>query len=230
MKLSQYFVSAVLCCVAFVAIANEASLRVRPDMFDITRAGPGIAYGIAGNVYYDDPTYPPHTNFVVGAQLNAHAMPGSHQNVWGIATEAWAHPNSRSVLIGNESTTINMEPSNSLTKSAYFATFKNRPDGEYQNPPADPMNTSSIALLIESQPGTGFERGIVFRQHSLYPSIKEPKPIAIDYQDIPMEAMREIILTRFPDGWCEFYVGGGRKIMRPCLPEEPLDRIDALNR
>jgi hypothetical protein len=80
------------------------------------------------------------------------------------------------------------------------------------------MNMASVALRIESQPGTGYERAISFGEHSLYPSRHEPNPIVIDYTDVPMDTMRHVILVRFPDGWCKFYLGGGQEETRVCPP------------
>lgn len=199
------------------AQAQQAGVRKRPDIFSIRHEGRGFALGIAGNVYYDDPTFPPFTNFAIAGQLNAHAMPESNQMVWGIATEAWSHPNSNSVLVGVEATTVNMEPDNPNEKYTFYATYKNRPDSE-STIPSEPMNMASVALRIESQPGTGYERAISFGEHSLYPSRHEPNPIVIDYTDVPMDTMRHVILVRFPDGWCKFYLGGGQEETRVCPP------------
>ena len=103
----------------------------------------------------------PHTELAVGAQFNAYASAGSHQIVFGIATEAWALPGSLSMLTGLEATTINMEPENPWRKIALWSTFKTRPDTRYDEFPADPSNMNAQALRIESQPGTGFERWLL---------------------------------------------------------------------
>lgn len=107
-----------------------------------------------------------------------------------------------------------MEPTNVLPKFGTYVTFKNRPDGA----PAQPttMNEASVALMIDAQRGTGFERGIVFRENSLHPSERENSPVALDFSEVPMEKMREIVLVRFPDGYCKYYVGLGIERVRLC--------------
>src|SRR5206468_1136663 len=128
-----------------------------------------------------------HTELAVGAQLNAYATTGTHQIVFGIATEAWALPGSLSMLTGLEATTINMEPENPWRKIALWSTFKTRPDTRYNEVPSDPSNMNAQALRIESQPGTGFERGIVLARHSLHRSRNEPRPILFDLREVPIE-------------------------------------------
>lgn len=54
---------------------------------------------------------------------------------------------------------INQEPL-PLPKVANNVVMKNRGDGAAD--PGQPMNANSIAYWITAQPGTGFERGLVF--------------------------------------------------------------------
>ena len=126
----------------------------------------------------------------VGAQINAKNFAGVHQIVFGIATEAWAEPGSRSMLYGIEATTINREPDNPYRKVSMWSTFKNRTDTDYYNVPADPMNINSQALRIESQIGTGFERGVVFAPISLHVSPTMARPAAIDLSELAADADR----------------------------------------
>jgi hypothetical protein len=181
-----------------------------PTFADWTHSGGGIAYLFAGKVSLDTPHSRPHSELVVGAQLNAYALPGSHQIVFGIATEAWAAPGSHSMLTGLEATTINMEPDNPWRKIALWSTYKTRPDGYYDQVPADPANLNAQALRIESQPGTGFERGIVLSKYSLHASRQEPRPILLDLREVPVEAIYTWDLIAFPDGCRLRYRGGGR--------------------
>jgi len=175
-----------------------------------TQRGGGIGYLFAGNVVVDDPTAAPWSELAVGAQLNAHAAAGSHQIVFGAATEAWAAPGSFSLLTGIEATTINMEPANPWHKAAFFATYKTRPDSGYDDVPADPGNMNSQALRIESQPGTGFERGIVLSKYSLHASRNLERPILLDLREVPADAIATWDLIAFPDGCRLRYVGGGQ--------------------
>ena len=183
-----------------------------PTLTQWTHYGGGIAYLFAGTVTLDTPGAAPHTQLAVGAQLNAYAMTGSHQMVFGIATEAWAYPGSHSMLTGLEATTINMEPDNAWRKIALWSTFKTRSDGDYDNVPSDPANINAQALRIESQPGTGFERGIVLSKYSLHPSRNESRPILIDLREVPAEAVIGWDLIAFPDGCRVRYRGGGRLV------------------
>jgi hypothetical protein len=66
------------------------------------------------------------------------------------------------------------------------------------------------ALRIESQPGTGFERGIVLGKDSLHASRNEPRPILIDLREVPSAALATWDLIAFPDGCRLRYAGGGR--------------------
>jgi hypothetical protein len=175
-----------------------------------TQRGGGIGYLFAGNVTVDDPGAPPWTELAVGAQLNAHADRGSHQIVFGVATEAWAAPDSFSILTGIEATPINMEPDNPWPKVAVYATYKTRPDAGYDDVPSDPGNMNAQALRIESQPGTGFERGIVFSKHSLHASRNAARPILLDLREVPADTLAGWDLVAFPDGCRLRYAGHGR--------------------
>ena len=173
--------------------------------------GQEVGYLFAGFVTRQfNPAVPDLTTGTVGAQINAGNAAGVNQGVWGIATEAWAYPGSRSPLFGIEATTINMEPGNAQPKAAFYATFKDRPDYAYDAPPADPMNLNSEALLIDGQPGTGFERGIVFGPDALSPSPARATPAAIDLSEMSLADVQKVDLIRFPDGCSLVYLGHGQ--------------------
>jgi hypothetical protein len=199
------------------ATPPNATVGSRPEIVQWTHTGGGIAYLFAGTVTLDTPRSPPHTELAVGAQLNAYAAPGSHQIVFGTATEAWAMPGSQSMLTGLEATTINMEPDNPWRKIALWSTYKTRPDGQYFEVPADPANMNAQALRIESQPGTGFERGIVLSRDSLHASRVEPRPILIDLREVPAAALAGWDLVAFPDG-CRIRYAGGGQLATVCAP------------
>jgi hypothetical protein len=181
-----------------------------PTLVDWTHHGGDIAYLFAGTVTLDTPKARPHTELAVGAQLNAYATRDSHQIVFGIATEAWSLPGSYSMLTGIEATAINMEPDNPWRKISFWSTFKTRPDTQYDVVPADPANLNAQALRIESQPGTGFERGVVLARHSLHASRNEPRPILLDLREVPAEHIAGWDLVAFPDGCRLRYAGEGR--------------------
>lgn len=192
------------------ATPGGTEVKSAPTLVDWTHPGGGIAYLFAGTVSLDAPRSKPYTELAVGAQLNAYANPGSHQIVFGIATEAWALPGSLSMLTGLEATTINMEPENPWRKIALWSTFKTRPDTRYDEFPADPANLNAQALRIESQPGTGFERGVVLSQHSLHASRAEPRPILLDLREVSTSALATWDLIAFPDGCRLRYAGHGQ--------------------
>ena len=114
------------------------------------------------------------------------------------------------MLTGIEATTINREPDNPWRKISMWSTFKNRSDGEYFSPPTDPANMNSQALRVESQLGTGFERGIVFAQISLHPSRNLARPVAIDFAEMDEAAVEGTDVMRFPDGCSVVYLGHGK--------------------
>ena len=89
------------------------------------------------------------------------------------------------------------------------ADVKNRPDTEYNLPPVDPANMNSQALRIQSQPGTGFERGIVYAQLSMHASRNLVRPVAIDFSEMDEAAVEAVDLIRFPDGCSLVYLGHG---------------------
>jgi hypothetical protein len=172
--------------------------------------GPDISYLFAGFITRQpNPALPDWSTFTVGAQINAGNAAGVNQYVWGIATEAWAFPGSRSLLTGIEATTINMEPTNAEPKVVFYATFKNRTDAAFNDPPADAMNVASQALRIEAQPGTGFERGVVFGSNSLHASAALARPVAIDLSEMSLADVQKIDVIRFPDGCALVYAGRG---------------------
>ncbi len=143
---------------------------------------------------------PNWTVLTVGAQLSAVNRRGVNQVAFGIATEAWAEQGSFSMLTGIEATTVNREPDNPWRKISMWSTFKNRPDTEFASPPIDPANTGSQALRIESQPGTGFERGIVFAPTALHPSRTMERPVAIDLSEISDEQIGNVDVIRIRKG------------------------------
>ena len=153
---------------------------------------PGIAYGFAGGVTRVAGSSNAYTDFTIGAQLSARNGPGVDQWAFGAAVEAWALPGSRSVLVGIEATIVNEEPGNLRAKVANNAVMKNRPDGGAD--PGAPMNANSIAYRVTGQPGTGFERGLVFDGGSLVKA--SGRPAAIDLSAIPDDAIGDVDLIR----------------------------------
>ena len=176
-----------------------------------TPVGTDIGYAFAGQVDRTaDMGAKPWTVRTVGAQINAVNHSGIHQIAFGIATEAWANLGSFSMLTGIEASTINREPDNPWRKISMWSTFKNRPDSEFFNPPVDPANLNTQALRIESEPGTGFERGIVFAPISLHPSRNVVRPVAIDFAEMDEAGAQGIDVMRFPDGCSVVYLGRGQ--------------------
>ena len=186
------------------ATPPAAVITSGPTLAGWTQQGQGIAYLFAGNVTLDVPDAAPFTRFATGAQINAYAK--QDQFAFGIATEAWALPGSKAAIVGLEATAINMEPSNPQHKIALWATFKTRQDWAWSDVPADPGNANSQALRIESQPGTGFARGIVFAPISLHATAAQERPVAIDFSETTLEG---VDLMRFPDGCTMIYRGRG---------------------
>jgi hypothetical protein len=192
---------------ANASTASAETVAAAPQIAPMVNAGPffsfwsptnrDIGYLFAGSLERGaDNGAPPHSVLTVGAQINAVHRSGIHQIAFGIATEAWALPGSYSMLTGIEATTINREPENPYRKISMWSTFKNRSDLEYGSPPADPMNLNTQALRIESQAGTGFERGVVFAGVSLHPSRRMQRPAAIDLSELPDAQIGEIDLIR----------------------------------
>ena len=190
---------------------SAATAYAGPVLSSWTPAGRDIGYAFAGQVErVADRQAKPWTVLTVGAQINAINHSGVNQIAFGIATEAWADFGSFSMLTGIEATTINREPDNPWRKISMWSTFKNRSDAEYLFAPADPANLNSQALRIESQPGTGFERGIVFAQVSLHASRNVTRPVAIDFAEMDEAALQGIDVMRFPDGCSIVYFGHGQ--------------------
>lgn len=173
--------------------------------------GVDIGYAFAGQVErLPNRSIKPWTVLTVGAQINAVNRAGVNQVAFGIATEAGADFGSFSMLTGIEATAVNREPDNPLRKISMWSTFKNRPDGEYFSPPTDPANMASQALRVESQIGTGFERGIVFAGVSLHASRILGRPVAIDFAEMDEVAVEAVDVMRFPDGCSVVYLGRGQ--------------------
>jgi hypothetical protein len=207
--ITRVSLAAVLLAVSLQAAATDMTIDGSYYSFWSPK-DQAIGYVMAGSVMRQpNPAVSDLTTFTVGAQINAGNAAGVNQGVWGIATEAWAYPGSRSPLVGIEATTINMEPVNPWPKVAFYATFKNRPDTAFDDAPNDPMNMHSQALRIEAQPGTGFERGIVFAQVSVEPSRTLARPVAIDFAEMDEATAEGIDVMRFPDGCSVVYLGHG---------------------
>src|SRR5438105_36472 len=128
--------------------------------------------------------------------VNAVNRRGVHRVVCGMATEAWAEQGSFAMLTGIEATTINREPDNPWQKISLWSTFKNRPDTEYWTALSDPDSMGSQALRIESQPGTGFERGIVFAPTALHRSRTLERPVPMDLSEINDDEIGGIDIIR----------------------------------
>jgi hypothetical protein len=126
---------------------------------------PGIAYAFAGSLLRRAGSPGILEDYTVAAQLTAKNGAGVDQWAFGVAAEAWALPGSRSILVGVEAAVINEEPANAYPKIAISAVMKNRADGGVD--PGAPLNASSVAVWVSAQPGTGFERGLVFDRDAL---------------------------------------------------------------
>jgi len=187
--MSRLLVS-LLCSLALVPLGTGADPGANFSIYTTTE--PGYAYGFAANVDRTGGSPLPLRDFTVGAQFSARNGPGVDQWAFGAATEAWAVRGSRSILVGLEAAVINEEPTNLFPKVANNAVMKNRADGAAD--PGQAMNANSIAYWVSAQPGTGFERGLVFDAHSL--ARTGGRPAAIDLSDLPDEAIGEIDLIR----------------------------------
>ena len=183
-------VTFVLC--AMVASSAAAQSNPPPYFSIYDTADPGYAYGFGAFVSRSGGSQFPLQDFTVAAQLSAQNGPGVNQWAFGAATEAWALPGSQSVLVGLEAAVINEEPGNLYPKVANNAVMKNRADG--RDDPGAPLNANSIAYWVTAQPGTGFERGLVFDTDSL--AMPAGRPAAIDLSDIPDEEIGQIDLIR----------------------------------
>jgi len=209
------------CIACALLLTTTTAAAADPDMTGATNftgpvltgwspASTDIGYGFVGRVdRYLDGGAQPWSVLTVGAQIGVTNHAGINQVAFGIATEAWAAAGSFSMLTGLEATTINLEPENPWRKISLWSTFKNRPDTLYYLPPVDPANMDSQALRIESQPGTGFERGIVFAEVSMHASRKLARPAAIDFAEMSEPAVEGIDVMRFPDGCAVVYLGHG---------------------
>lgn len=178
-------------------LAHGPTMLTGPIVSGWNATGHDAAYLFAGLVDRSAADGAPDwTVLTVGAQFNAVNQRGVNQVVFGLATEAWAEQGSFSMLTGLEATAINREPDNPWRKISLWSTFKNRPDAEYASPPLDPANMGSQALRIESQPGTGFERGIVFAPTALHWSRAFERPVAIDLSEIRDDQIGTVDIVR----------------------------------
>ena len=103
---------------------------------------------------------------------------------------------------------INEEPSNAYPKIANNAVMKNRADGAPD--PGAPLNANSIAYWITAQPGTGFERGLVFDRSAL--AATTDRPVAIDLSDLSDDQIGQIDLIRIRKGVALRYDPSSRQL------------------
>jgi hypothetical protein len=153
---------------------------------------PGLANAFVGGLHRIGGSAESLRDFTVAAQFTAQNGAGVHQWAFGLASEAWALPGSRSILVGIESAVINEEPTNAYPKIAVNAVMKNRADQGVD--PGAASNANSIAFWISAQTGTGFERGLVFDRNAL--AMPAGRPAAIDLSDIPDDQIGQIDLIR----------------------------------
>ena len=176
-----------------VVFAAAVAHAESPPCFAIyDTAQPGVAFGFAASVTRSGGSPLPLQDYTVGALFSTKNGAGVQQWAFGSATEAWALPGSHSILVAFESAVINQEPANPYPKVANNVVMKNRGDGAAD--PGHPMNANSIAYWITAQPGTGFERGLVFDSGAL--AMPAGRPAAIDLSDIPDATIGEIDLIR----------------------------------
>lgn len=194
MSLVHRAVALALAAVGTVAAAVPPDPTANPNSFITVWSPqrPGYAASFFTEMTRVSGSALPLQDFTVAAQLVAKNAAGVHQWAFGVATEAWAQPGSRSVLVGIEAAVINEEPANAYPKIANNAVMKNRGDGAPD--PGAPLNANSIAYWITAQPGTGFERGLVFDAVSL--KTTSGRPAAIDLSDIPDDQIGNIDLIR----------------------------------
>jgi hypothetical protein len=153
---------------------------------------PGLANAYVGGLHRIGGSAESLRDFTVAAQFTAQNGAGVHQWAFGLASEAWALPGSRSILVGIESAVVNEEPANAYPKIAVNAVMKNRADQGVD--PGAASNANSIAFWVSAQTGTGFERGLVFDRHAL--AMPAGRPAAIDLSDIPDDQIGQIDLIR----------------------------------
>jgi hypothetical protein len=153
---------------------------------------PGVTIGFASDLLRLGGGSKPLTDFTIGTFASVRHAAGVDQQAFAIAAEAWARPGSRSLLVGIEAAVINEEPDNHYPKIANNAVIKNRAD--VAPPSSLPMNANSIAYWVSAQPGTGFERGLVFDRNSLLAIGK--RPAVIDLSDLTDEAVAGVDLIR----------------------------------
>ncbi len=182
----------VLLAWALVVVAAPAPADPPPFYSIYDTAQPGVAFGFASSVTRSGGSPAPLQDYTVGALFSARNGAGVHQWAFGAATEAWALPGSHSILVAFESAVINQEPANPYPKVANNVVMKNRGDGAPD--PGHPMNANSIAYWISAQPGTGFERGLVFDTDAL--AMPAGRAVAIDLSDIPDDRIGTIDLIR----------------------------------
>jgi len=178
--------------VAALALALCQPADAQPYVSHWNPSSPGIAYGFLGGLTRVTGSPEDHQDMTVAAQLTARNARGVHQWAFGVATEAWAMEGSRSILVGLEAAVINEEPSNREFKVANNAVFKNRADTGVD--PGAPLNENSVAYWVTAQPGTGFERGLVFDRGSLVAVGK--RPAVIDLSDLTDDQLASVDLIR----------------------------------
>jgi hypothetical protein len=164
----------------------------QPYSTEWTLNTPGLGCSICTGLTRTGGSSEPLLDFTVAALLSATNGPGVDQWAFGAATAAGAQPGSQSILVAFESAVINEEPTNPYPKIANNAVIKNRADGRAD--PGQPMNANSIAYWITAQPGTGFERGLVFHTQSLLAT--HGRAAAIDLSDLPDSQIGAIDLIR----------------------------------
>lgn len=178
-----------------VLMASLAGASAAADTFVHRIEGrptePGLAFGYAADMMRVQGTGE-LADQTIGAIISVRHPPGIHQWAIGAVTQAWALPGSRSILVGFESAVANEEPANPYPKIAFNAVFKNRSD--IGTRPSAPYNAHSIAFWVSAQPGTGFERGLVFDRDSLAAIGK--RPAIIDLSELPDEQIGQVDLIR----------------------------------
>jgi hypothetical protein len=128
----------------------------------------------------------------IGGIFSVRHPAGIHQWAIGAVTQVWGLPGSRSLLVGFESGVVNEEASNPHPKIAFNAVYKNRSD--LGKSPGAPYNAHSIAYWVSAQPGTGFERGLVFDRDSLAAVGK--RAAVVDLSDLPDDQIGQVDLIR----------------------------------
>lgn len=127
---------------------------------------------------------------------HTHGESGVTAPLWGVVTEAWAHPGANAQLVGGELAVVNEEDANTKAKVGMDLAFKDRADGQTATQTgvgSNQYNEFSRAIQITSQPRStdgeysGWQSIMHFEANAIDRTVSKDYSVIIDLRLVSVD-------------------------------------------